>query len=136
MEEARWFCHDYVGTEHLLLGLIREGEGVAAKTFESLGVSLEAARAKVDEVIGHGTATQSDELSHTRGFNKVLDLSLREARQIGNNFVDTEHLLLGIIRDGEGVAVQIVRTMGPDLARLRHRVVQLVSARETSESRR
>jgi ATP-dependent Clp protease ATP-binding subunit ClpC len=136
VEEARRFCHDYIGTEHLLLGLIREGEGVAAKTLESLGVSLEAARAKVDEVIGCGISTQSGELPRTRRFNKVLDLSLREARQIGNNFVDTEHLLLGIIREGEGVAVQIVRTMGSDLARLRDRVVQLISARETSESRR
>jgi ATP-dependent Clp protease ATP-binding subunit ClpC len=136
LEEARRFNHHYLGTEHLLLGLLREGEGVAAKALGSIGVSLEAVRAKVDEVIGNGVSAPSGELPRTRRFNKVLDLSVREARQIGHNYVDTEHIVLGIIREGEGVAAQIVLAMGVELAHLRDRVVQLISARETNESGR
>ena len=135
-EEARLFNHDCVGTEHLLLGLIREGEGVAAKALEALGVSLEAVRAQIDDVSGHGALAPAGRLPRTARLDKVLDLSVREARQIRHNFVDTEHLLLGIIREGEGEAVQIVCSICLDLARLRDRVVQLISARETNESRR
>ena len=103
-EEARLLNHSYIGTEHILLGLIHEGEGVAAKALESLNISLEAVRAQVEEIIGQGGSSPSGHIPFTPRAKKVLELSLREALQLGHNYIGTEHILLGLIREGEGVA--------------------------------
>src|SRR3712207_9278810 len=105
-EEARLLNHNYIGTEHILLGLIHEGEGVAAKALESLGISLEAVRSQVEEIIGQGGSSPSGHIPFTPRAKKVLELSLREALQLGHNYIGTEHILLGLIREGEGVAAQ------------------------------
>ena len=114
-EEARLLNHNYIGTEHILLGLIHEGEGVAAKALESLGISLEAVRAQVEEIIGHGGQAPSGHIPFTPRAKKVLELSLREALQLGHNYIGTEHILLGLIREGEGVAAQVLVKLGADL---------------------
>jgi ATP-dependent Clp protease ATP-binding subunit ClpA len=126
-EEARLLNHDYVGTEHLLLGMIAEGQGVAAKALESLGIRLEAVRAQVEEVIGQGQQAPSGHIPFTPRAKKVLELSLREAQQLGHDYVGTEHLLLGLVREGEGVAAQVLVKLGADLPRVRRQVVQLLS---------
>ena len=108
-EEARMLNHNYIGTEHILLGLIHEGEGVAAKALESLGISLEAVRQQVEEIIGQGQQAPSGHIPFTPRAKKVLELSLREALQLGHNYIGTEHILLGLIREGDGVAVKILR---------------------------
>jgi len=126
-EEARLLNHNYIGTEHILLGLIHEGEGVAAKALESLGISLEAVRAQVEEIIGHGGAAPSGHIPFTPRAKKVLELSLREALQLGHNYIGTEHILLGLIREGEGVAAQVLVKLGADLSRVRQQVIQLLS---------
>ncbi len=126
-EEARLLNHNYIGTEHILLGLIHEGEGVAAKALESLGISLEAVRAQVEEIIGHGGSTPSGHIPFTPRAKKVLELSLREALQLGHNYIGTEHILLGLIREGEGVAAQVLVKLGADLSRVRQQVIQLLS---------
>jgi len=126
-EEARLLNHNYIGTEHILLGLIHEGEGVAAKALESLGISLEAVRAQVEEIIGHGGQAPSGHIPFTPRAKKVLELSLREALQLGHNYIGTEHILLGLIREGEGVAAQVLVKLGADLSRVRHQVIQLLS---------
>jgi ATP-dependent Clp protease ATP-binding subunit ClpC len=126
-EEARLLNHNYIGTEHILLGLIHEGEGVAAKALESLGISLEAVRAQVEEIIGHGGQAPSGHIPFTPRAKKVLELSLREALQLGHNYIGTEHILLGLIREGEGVAAQVLVKLGADLARVRQQVIQLLS---------
>ena len=107
-DEAKALNHNYIGTEHLLLGLISEGEGVAAKALESLDISLEAVRAQVEEIIGHGTSTPTGHIPFTPRAKKVLELSLREALQMNHSYIGTEHILLGLIREGEGVAAQVL----------------------------
>ena len=126
-EEARLLNHSYIGTEHILLGLIHEGEGVAAKAMESLGISLEAVRSQVEEIIGQGGSSPSGHIPFTPRAKKVLELSLREALQLGHNYIGTEHILLGLIREGEGVAAQVLVKLGADLSRVRQQVIQLLS---------
>ena len=127
IEEARRLGHNYIGTEHILLGLIHEGEGVAAKALESLGISLEAVRGQVEEIIGQGGSSPSGHIPFTPRAKKVLELSLREALQLGHNYIGTEHILLGLIREGEGVAAQVLVKLGADLSRVRQQVIQLLS---------
>ena len=126
-EEARLLNHNYIGTEHLLLGLIHEGEGVAAKALESLNIRLEDVRHEVEEMIGHGANAPSGHIPFTPRAKKVLELSLREALQLGHNYIGTEHILLGLIREGEGVAAQVLQKLGADLSRVRQQVIQLLS---------
>ncbi len=126
-EEARMLNHNYIGTEHLLLGLIQEGEGVAAKALESMGISLEAVRNQVEEIIGRGSTAPTGHIPFTPRAKKVLELSLREALQLGHNYIGTEHILLGLIREGEGVAAQVLTKLGADLDRVRNQVVQLLT---------
>jgi len=126
-EEARMLNHNYIGTEHILLGLIHEGEGVAAKALESLGISLEGVRQQVEEIIGQGQQAPSGHIPFTPRAKKVLELSLREALQLGHNYIGTEHILLGLIREGEGVAAQVLVKLGADLNRVRQQVIQLLS---------
>ena len=126
-EEARLLNHNYIGTEHILLGLIHEGEGVAAKALESLSISLEAVRSQVEEIIGQGGSSPSGHIPFTPRAKKVLELSLREALQLGHNYIGTEHILLGLIREGEGVAAQVLVKLGADLSRVRQQVIQLLS---------
>ncbi len=126
-EEARLLNHNYLGTEHILLGLIHEGEGVAAKALESLSISLEAVRSQVEEIIGQGGSSPSGHIPFTPRAKKVLELSLREALQLGHNYIGTEHILLGLIREGEGVAAQVLVKLGADLSRVRQQVIQLLS---------
>jgi ATP-dependent Clp protease ATP-binding subunit ClpC len=126
-EEARLLNHSYIGTEHILLGLIHEGEGVAAKALESLAISLEAVRAQVEEIIGQGGSSPSGHIPFTPRAKKVLELSLREALQLGHNYIGTEHILLGLLREGEGVATQVLVKLGADLGRVRQQVIQLLS---------
>ncbi|MFL5736832.1 MAG: ATP-dependent Clp protease ATP-binding subunit [Actinomycetota bacterium] len=126
-EEARMLNHNYIGTEHILLGLIHEGEGVAAKALESLNISLDAVRQQVEEIIGQGQAAPTGHIPFTPRAKKVLELSLREALQLGHNYIGTEHILLGLIREGEGVAAQVLQKLGADLNRVRQTVIQLLS---------
>src|SRR5690625_3171423 len=119
--------HNYIGTEHILLGLIHEGDGVAAKALESLNISLEAVRAQVQEIIGEGQQAPTGHIPFTPRAKKVLELSLREALQLGHNYIGTEHILLGLIREGEGIAAQVLTKLGADLARVRQQVNQLLT---------
>ena len=125
--------HNYIGTEHILLGLIHEGEGVAAKALESLGISLEAVRQQVEEIIGQGQQAPSGHIPFTPRAKKVLELSLREALQLGHNYIGTEHILLGLIREGEGVAAQVLVKLGADLNRVRQQVIQLLHGYQGKE---
>lgn len=132
-EEARLLNHSFIGTEHILLGLIHEGEGIAAKALESLGISLEAVRAKVEETIGvPGTGTTGSPPFTPRA-KKVLELSLREALQLGHNYIGTEHMLLGLVREGEGVAAQVLIQLGADLHKVRQQVIQMMNGQQGSE---
>jgi len=135
-EEARMLNQNYIGTEHLLLGLIREEEGVAARALQSLGISLYDVRAQVEEIIGRGTSAPVGHIPFTPRAKKVLELSLREALQLGHNYIGTEHILLGLIREGEGVAARVLYNLGADLDRVRNQVIQLLSGYygKTSES--
>jgi len=126
-EEARLLNHNFIGTEHILLGLIHEGEGVAAKALESLGISLEAVREKVEETIGPAGTSTTGSPPFTPRAKKVLELSLREALQLGHNYIGTEHMLLGLVREGEGVAATVLVNLGADLSRVRQQVIQLLS---------
>ena len=126
-EEARGLNHNYIGTEHILLGLIHEGEGIAAKALEALNISLGAVREQVTEIIGKGQQTPSGHIPFTPRAKKVLEYSLREALQLGHSYIGTEHILLGLIREGEGVAAQVLVKLGADLNRVRQQVIQLVS---------
>ena len=132
-EEARMLNHNYIGTEHILLGLIHEGEGVAAKALESLGIALEGVRQQVEEIIGQGQQAPSGHIPFTPRAKKVLELSLREALQLGHNYIGTEHILLGLIREGEGVAAQVLVKLGADLNRVRQQVLQLLSGSQGKE---
>jgi len=133
-EEARLLNHSFIGTEHILLGLIHEGEGVAAKALEQLGISLEAVREKVEETIGLSGTAPTGSPPFTPRAKKVLELSLREALQLGHNYIGTEHMLLGLVREGEGVAAQVLVSLGADLARVRQQVIQLLSGYQGKES--
>ena len=133
-EEARMLNHNYIGTEHILLGLIHEGEGVAAKALEALNISLEAVRSQVEEIIGQGQQAPSGHIPFTPRAKKVLELSLREALQLGHNYIGTEHILLGLIREGEGVAAQVLVKLGADLPRVRNQVIQLLSGYQGKEA--
>ena len=125
-EEARMLNHGYIGTEHILLGLIREGHGVAATALESLGISLEAVRQQVEEIIGRGQHVSSNQIPFAPPAKEVLELSLREALQLGHNYIGTEHILLGLIREGDGVAAQVLVKLGADHDRIRQQVIQLL----------
>ncbi len=127
-EEARLLNHSFIGTEHILLGLIHEGEGLAAKALEALGISLEAVREEVEKTIGPAGSAPTGSPPFTPRAKKVLELSLREALQLGHNYIGTEHMLLGLVREGEGVAAQVLQSLGADLPRVRQQVIQLLSA--------
>jgi len=114
-EEARVLNHNYIGTEHILLGLIREGQGVAARALESMGISLEAVRQQVEKIIGRGQQAPAGHIPFTPRAKKVLELSLREAQSLGHNYIGTEHILLGLIREGSGVAAQVLVKLGANL---------------------
>ena len=133
-DEARMLNHNYIGTEHLLLGLIHEGEGVAAKALESLGISLEAVREQVEEIIGQGQQAPTGHIPFTPRAKKVLEFSMREALQINHPYIGTEHILLGLIREGEGVAAQVLIKLGADLNRVRNQVLQLLSGYQGKEA--
>ena len=140
-EEARMLNQNYIGTEHLLLGLIREQDGIAAKALESLSISLEDVHAQVEDLIGKGTFVPTGHIPFTPRAKKVLELSLREALQLGHNYIGTEHILLGLIREGEGVAAQVLLNLGADLEKVRSAVIQLLSGHygkpaEAGEERR
>jgi ATP-dependent Clp protease ATP-binding subunit ClpC len=126
-EEARLLNHNYIDTEHLLLGLLHEGDGVAATALTELGISVEAVRAQVEEIIGQGERAPTGHIPFTPRAKKVLELSLREALQLGHNYIGTEHILLGLIREGEGVAAQVLVRLGADLSRVRQQVIQVLS---------
>ena len=133
-EEAKMLNHNYIGTEHILLGLIHEGEGVAAKALESLNISLDAVREQVQDIIGQGQQQPTGHIPFTPRAKKVLELSLREALQLGHNYIGTEHILLGLIREGEGVAAQVLVKLGADLNRVRQQVIQLLSGYQGKEA--
>ncbi|WP_127842689.1 ATP-dependent Clp protease ATP-binding subunit [Actinomyces wuliandei] len=133
-DEARALNHNYIGTEHLLLGLIHEGEGVAAKALESMDISLDAVRAQVVEIIGEGQSAPTGHIPFTPRGKKVFELSMREALQLGHNYIGTEHLLLGLLREGEGVAAQVLTNLGGDLSSVRQTVLQMLSGYEGKET--
>ncbi|MCX6513430.1 MAG: NDP-hexose 4-ketoreductase, partial [Actinobacteria bacterium] len=133
-EEARLLNHSYIGTEHILLGLIHEGEGVAAKALESLNISLEAVRAQVEEIIGQGGSSPSGHIPFTPRAKKVLELSLREALQLGHNYIGTEHILLGLIHEGEGVAAKALESLNISLEAVRAQVEEIIGQGGSSPS--
>jgi len=133
-DEARMLNHSYIGTEHILLGLVHEGEGVAAKALESLGISLAVVRQQVEEITGRGQQEPPPgHIPFTPRAKKVLELSLREALQLGHTYIGTEHILLGLIREGDGVAAQVLVSVGVDLNRARQQVLQLVAGRAEAQ---
>ena len=132
-DEARMLNHNYIGTEHILLGLLHEGEGVAAKALESLGISLDTVRQQVEEIIGQGQQAPSGHIPFTPRAKKVLELSLRESLQLGHNYIGTEHILLGLIREGDGVAAQVLVRLGADRNRVRQQVIQLLHGHQGKE---
>ena len=132
-EEARMLNHNYIGTEHILLGLIHEGEGVAAKALESLGISLDAVRQQVEEIIGQGQQAPSGHIPFTPRAKKVLELASRESRDLSHNYVGTEHILLGLMREGDGVGAQVLKRAGAEQPAVRHQVLQLLHSRPEDE---
>ena len=132
-EQARVLNHNFIGTEHLLMGLILEGEGVAATALESLGITFDAVREKVEETIGPAGSSTTNAPAFTRRSKEVLELSLRESLELGHNYIGTEHLLLGLLRKGEGVAVQVLVTLGVDLSRVREQVIGVLSGLSSGE---
>jgi ATP-dependent Clp protease ATP-binding subunit ClpA len=133
-EEARRLDHNYIGTEHILLGLISEGKGVAARALESLGISLDAVRQQVEEIIGQGQQEPPGHIPFTPRAKKVLELSLRESKQLSHNYIGTEHILLGLVREGDGVAAQVLVKLGAELNRVRQQVIQLLHGHPAGES--
>jgi ATP-dependent Clp protease ATP-binding subunit ClpC len=129
-EEARMFNHDYIGTEHILLALSRE-EGVAARALETLNISLEAARQQVEEIIGRGPEPLPGHIPFTPRATTGLERAFREAMQLGHDYIGTEHILLGLIREGEGVGAEVLQRLGADLVRVRQSVIQLLSGYTT-----
>jgi ATP-dependent Clp protease ATP-binding subunit ClpA len=134
-QEARRLNHNYIGTEHLLLGLIREGDGLAARALESLGISLDAVRQQVEEIIGRGQQTLSGHIPFTPRAKRVLELSLREALQLGHKYIGTEHILLGLIREGDGVGAQALVRLGCDLNRVRQQVIRLLAGHQGKDAK-
>jgi ATP-dependent Clp protease ATP-binding subunit ClpA len=132
-EEAKRLDHSYLGTEHILLGLLREGDGVAAKALESLGISLDVVRQQVEEIIGRGQQAPSGHIPFTPRAKKVMELSLRESLQLGHNYIGTEHILLGLLREGDGVAAQVLVKLGADLNRVRQQVIILLHGHRGKE---
>lgn len=132
-EEARLLHHNFIGTEHILLGLLHEGEGVAARALTSLDISLETARQKVADTIGPGSKSPAGSPPFTPRSKKVLELSLREAMQLHHDYISTEHILLGLVREGEGVAAQVLVSLGAGLPMVRQRVIELLSGRDVPE---
>jgi ATP-dependent Clp protease ATP-binding subunit ClpA len=128
-EEARMLDHNYIGTEHLLLGIAHEGNGVGAKALESLGINLDAVRQQTEGVIGRGEQAPSGHIPFTPRAKKVLELSLRESTQLGHRYIGTEHILLGLLREGQGVAAQVLAGLGVDLDQVRQQVIELLQAR-------
>jgi ATP-dependent Clp protease ATP-binding subunit ClpC len=127
-EEARMLDHDYIGTEHLLLGLIHEREGVAARALEALGMSLSDVRGEVESVIGRGDTPPAGRIPFTPRAKKVLELSLREALQLGHNYIGTEHILLGLVREGEGVGARVLTERGATLEGVREQVLSIIGS--------
>jgi hypothetical protein len=134
-EEARMLDHDCIGTEHLLLGILREGSGIAAGALQSLGISLQPVRQQVEEIIGPVQQHASEHMAFTPRSKKVLELSLRESLQLGHDYVGTEHILLGLIREGDGVAAQVLVRLGADLNRVRQQVIELASGQQPQSMR-
>ena len=132
-EEARRLDHNYIGTEHILLGLISEGQGVAGRALESLGIGLDPVRQQVEEIIGRGQQEPSGHIPFTPRAKEVLELSLREAKQLDHTYIGTEHILLGLVREGGGVAAQVLVKLGADLNRVRQRVIQLLHGHPAEE---
>ena len=133
-EEARMLNHNYIGTEHILLALLHEGEGVAAQALESLGISLDAMRQAVEDVIGRGTLAPSGHIPFTPRSKKVLELSLREALSLGSDYIGTEHILLALLREGDGVAAQVLVGAGVDFNRARQRTINLLHRRREEDA--
>merc|ERR1719498_1934150 len=125
-EEARRLGHNFVGTEQILLGLIGEGTGIAAKVLKSMGISLKEARIEVEKIIGRGSGFVAVEIPFTPRAKRVLEMSLEEARQLGHNYIGTEHILLGLLREGEGVAARVLETLGADSTKIRTQVIRMV----------
>merc|ERR1719321_1168491 len=125
-EEARRLGHNFVGTEQILLGLIGESTGIAAKVLKSMGVTLKEARVEVENIIGRGSGFVAVEIPFTPRAKRVLEMSLEEARQLGHNYIGTEHILLGLLREGEGVAARVLETLGADPAKIRTQVIRMV----------
>ncbi|HEY7358781.1 MAG TPA: Clp protease N-terminal domain-containing protein [Ktedonobacterales bacterium] len=132
-DEARRLRHHYIGTEHLLLGLVREGEGTAAQVLKGLGVELEAVRGKVEFIIGHGEHEGEGEVPLTRRAKKVIELAVDEALRLDHQYLGTEHLLLGMIREGDGIGAQVLRELGVDLRAARAQTIELLDAQPTPE---
>jgi ribosomal protein S18 acetylase RimI-like enzyme len=132
-EESRLLNHNYIGTEHLLLGLVAEGEGVGGRALEALDISLSSVRVEIQEIIGRGQTPPAGHIPFTPRAKKVLELSLREALQLGHNYIGTEHLLLGLVREGEGVAAQVLGTLGVELDDVRMAVMTTLSAPQIPE---
>jgi ATP-dependent Clp protease ATP-binding subunit ClpA len=135
-DEARRLNHNHIGTEHILLGLIHEDDGVAAQTLESLGVSLAAVRQQVEMIIGQGREAPRGRIPYTPRARKALELSLREALQLGHHHIGTEHILLGLVREGKGAAAQMLVKLGADLNRVRQQVIQLLDAQGAEQAGR
>jgi ATP-dependent Clp protease ATP-binding subunit ClpC len=134
-EEARMLNHSFIGTEHILLALIDDGNGAGVRALESLGIGLDAVRQQVEEIIGQGQYTSSTHIPFTPRAKRTLELSLTEAVQLGHDYVGTEHVLLGLLREGDGVAAQVLVKLGADLNRVRQQVIQLTSGQQTQPGR-
>nr|WP_297621905.1 Clp protease N-terminal domain-containing protein [Nocardia sp.] len=133
-EEARLLNHNYIGTEHLLLGLIREQDGVAAHALHDVGVDLEAVRSKIKQLIGQGVREPSSHIPFTPRSKRVLELSLYEAKELGDSEIGTEHLLLGLVEEGEGVAAQVLNSMDADAVRVRNRILEIRGSKPESDT--
>src|SRR3984957_3025054 len=134
-EEARTLKHNYIGTEHILLGLLREEEGLAARVLESLDITVERVRAQVVRIVGSGEEVTSGQIPFTPRAKKVLELALREALSLGHNYIGTEHILLGLVRENEGVAARILRDCGADAERIRNEVIRAIPGAEPDPGR-
>jgi len=130
-DEAQRFDHNYIGTEHLLLGLVREGEGVAAQVLKNMGLELAKVRSAVEFIIGRGDRPVMGEVGLTPGGKRVIELAIDEARQLGQNYIGTEHLLLGLVREGEGIAAGVLESLGVNLDKVRHEVIRVISQEES-----
>ena len=135
-DEAQRFNHNYIGTEHLLLGLVREGEGVAARVLENMNVELAKVRTAVEFIIGRGDRPVVGEVGLTPRAKRVIELAIDEARRLGHNYIGTEHLLLGLVREGEGIAAGVLESLGVNLDKVRHEVIRVLSQSRRSGRRR